>query len=77
MPGMPNGKPAGVRCLHLTKDERCALFGHPDRPDFCQSLKPQPEMCGSCRSEAMTILERLERDTRPERERGPCSSGQV
>lgn len=66
MPGMPNGKPAGVRCLHLTDDERCALFGHPDRPDFCQNLTPQTEMCGSCRSEAMAILERLEQDTRPD-----------
>lgn len=65
MPGMPNGKPAGVRCLHLTEDERCALFGHPDRPDFCQSLMPQPEMCGSCRSEAMRNLERMEQETRP------------
>ena len=70
MPGMPDGKPAAERCLHLMDDERCALFGHPDRPEFCRSLKPQPEMCGSCRDEAMAILDRLEQDTRPDLERG-------
>jgi len=68
MPGMPEGKPAGVRCLHLTQDEKCALFGRPERPRFCQTLRPQPEMCGSCRSEAMAILESLEKDTEPERD---------
>ena len=66
MPGMPNGKPAGVRCLHLTPDYRCALFGRPERPAFCQSLRPGPEMCGANRDEAMAILQRLERETGPD-----------
>ena len=29
IPGMPNGKPAGVRCVQLTPDNRCLLFGQP------------------------------------------------
>jgi hypothetical protein len=27
LPARPHGKPAGVRCPHLTTDIRCALFG--------------------------------------------------
>src|SRR5687767_14313051 len=27
IPGMPQGKPAGVRCVQLTEDNRCRLFG--------------------------------------------------
>lgn len=65
MPGMPEGKPAGVRCAHLTDDNRCELFGRPERPAFCTSLKPCLEMCGTTAREAMTLLERLEILTRP------------
>jgi len=62
---MPNGKAAGVRCVHLDADESCELFGHPDRPQFCHDLKAQPEMCGDSSDEATRILERWERETRP------------
>ena len=65
MPGLPQGKPAGVRCLHLTPDHRCALFGLPERPSFCQSLRPNREMCGATREEALAILQHLERATDP------------
>src|SRR5688572_22135576 len=41
IPGMPNGKPAGVRCIHLTSDLRCALFGQPERPRVCSGLRPR------------------------------------
>ncbi|HRZ01930.1 MAG TPA: YkgJ family cysteine cluster protein, partial [Burkholderiaceae bacterium] len=27
LPGMPDGKPAGVPCAHLDADLRCALWG--------------------------------------------------
>ena len=66
IPGMPQGKPAGVRCVHLTAEFRCALFGHPDRPKVCASLQPAREMCGSDAGEALEFLTRLERETRPE-----------
>ena len=58
-------KPAGVRCLHLTDDFACALFGHPDRPDVCRSLKPAPEMCGDDREQAMRWLGHVEEMTAP------------
>ena len=65
IPGMPNGKPAGVRCVQLTADNRCRLFGLPERPRFCVSLKPSDEMCGRDAREAFVRLTRLERATRP------------
>ena len=32
---MPNGKPAGVRCVQLDDDNLCKLFGTPQRPAVC------------------------------------------
>jgi uncharacterized protein len=65
IPGMPQGKPAGVACVQLDDSNRCRLFGKPERPAFCASLKPGPEMCGASRGEAMAFLSRLEQLTRP------------
>jgi uncharacterized protein len=64
IPGMPEGKPAGVRCIQLTDDLRCAIFGHPERPAVCGSLRPTAEMCGASAREAFAYLSRLERATR-------------
>jgi Fe-S-cluster containining protein len=63
--GMPNGKRAGERCVHLDDGNRCLLFGKPERPRFCVDLQPSPEMCGSDDDEAMRILRQLEQKTRP------------
>ena len=60
IPGMPYGKPAGVRCVHLLEDYRCALYGSPLRPKVCTDFEPEPEFCGSSREEAMLILSSLE-----------------
>jgi Fe-S-cluster containining protein len=65
IPGMPNGKPAGVRCVQLTSDNRCAIFGRADRPAVCTRLRPSPPMCGASRDEAMAALTAMERATRP------------
>lgn len=65
VPGMPHGKPAGVRCVQLTGDEACALFGDPRRPVFCSGLKPSEEMCGLTRGHALAFLTRLETLTAP------------
>lgn len=65
IPGMPAGKPAGVRCAQLTPANRCAIFGRPERPPVCASLRPAPEMCGDSDAEALAILTLLERATAP------------
>ncbi len=64
IPGMPGGKPAGVRCAQLTPDYRCALFDRPERPAVCASLRPEPLMCGGAARHAYRFLIRLERQTR-------------
>lgn len=63
IPGMPNGKPAGVRCIHLTEDNRCSIYEQ--RPEVCRRLKPSREMCGETTEEAMRYLTELERLTQP------------
>jgi len=65
IPGMPQGKPAGVRCVQLAEDNRCRIFGHPDRPAFCAGLQPSAEMCGPDARYAMRWLTELEIATRP------------
>ena len=65
IPGMPAGKPAGVRCAQLTHDNLCRLFGYPDRPTVCLSLQPSLEMCGTTNAEAYAWLSWLEQITRP------------
>ena len=65
IPGMPHGKRAGERCVQLLADMRCAIFGKPERPAFCASLRPTQEMCGDSREEAMGFLTRLETATKP------------
>lgn len=65
IPGMPKGKPAGVRCIQLTGDNRCKIFGSPLRPAVCASLQPSRSMCGESNKEAMDYLEKLERATAP------------
>lgn len=53
---MPNGKPAGVRCIQLDDSNHCLLFGKPERPAVCSNLKPEPAMCGAGRDEALATL---------------------
>lgn len=65
LPGMPHGKPAGVRCVQLLPDLRCAVFGRPERPDFCGGLQPSDEMCGTTHEHALHWLATLERLTQP------------
>jgi hypothetical protein len=62
---MPHGKPAGIRCVQLTTDLRCAIFGLPERPACCSGLEPSAEMCGADAEEAMDGLTLLETATRP------------
>jgi Fe-S-cluster containining protein len=65
IPGMPNGKAPGVRCVQLNDADRCLLFGQPERPAVCVSLQPSAELCGISREQAMQWLARLEVHTAP------------
>ena len=35
IPGMPGGKPAGVRCIHLLDDYQCAIYFEKGKPKVC------------------------------------------
>ena len=65
IPGMPQGKPAGVRCVQLTPDNLCRLYGRVERPAVCASLRPSTEMCKETAEEAYAGLMELEYATRP------------
>ena len=67
IPGMPQGKPAGVPCVQLDDQLRCRLFGRPERPTVCTSLTPSATMCGEDATHALQWLGRLEAQTTPER----------
>jgi len=63
LPGHPNGKPAGVACVQLDEQWRCRLFGRPERPAVCASLRPDAQMCGGSREHALRWLGWLEQAT--------------
>lgn len=65
IPGMPQGKPAGVPCVQLDEQLRCRLFGRPERPAVCVSLQPSAAMCGDSPAQALRWLGRLEAMTVP------------
>jgi uncharacterized protein len=70
IPGMPEGKAAGVRCVQLNTENRCKIFGDPRRPSVCSSLRASIEMCGAdenvsaTRVHAMQFLTGLEQATK-------------
>ncbi|WP_374045082.1 YkgJ family cysteine cluster protein [Geobacter sp. AOG2] len=66
IPGMEHGKPAGMRCVQLTPDNRCGLFGLRERPPVCTSLRPSQDMCGQDDREAMELLSKMELLTLPD-----------
>jgi len=63
--GMPHGKAAGERCIHLDASLRCELFGDPRRPRFCTTFAAEPAVCGDNRLQALEILAELEVLTLP------------
>ncbi len=70
---MPDGKPAGIRCVQLDDQQRCRLFGRPERPTVCSSLPPSQPMCGQSREQALAWLGQLERASDPAGPRRPLS----
>ena len=67
IPGMPNGKPAGIRCIQLNDNNECTLFGNEKRPKVCLTLQPSLLMCGQSNEEAFNNLIELEQLTMPYR----------
>ncbi len=63
IPGMPDGKPAGVRCAQLDEQNLCRLFGDPRRPAVCERFQFDAAVCGRQRDEAMFTLRWLEEHT--------------
>lgn len=66
IPGMPGGKPAFTRCIHLQSDFSCGIFESPDRPKVCADFQAETLVCGSNREEALSILASLESEKAPE-----------
>jgi len=58
--GMPDGKPAGIKCIHLTDDFLCSIFNDPERPKVCYGFKAEKIFCGNNREEALKILSDLD-----------------
>lgn len=65
IPGMPEGKPANVRCVQLSNDNLCNIFGSELRPKVCGNLQSSIDMCSTDRDAAMTYLLHLESSTAP------------
>ncbi|WP_120995172.1 YkgJ family cysteine cluster protein [Stutzerimonas urumqiensis] len=61
--GHPDGKPAGVRCTHLSPDLRCGIFGQPERPAVCSAFKADSAICGDNAEQAIALLGWLEQAT--------------
>lgn len=60
IPGMPNGKAAGERCVQLGEDNLCLIFGQPERPPVCLKFQADDETCGSDSETALRNLIYLE-----------------
>ncbi len=60
IPGMPNGKPAGIRCVQLDEKNYCRLFGKPERPLVCIQFDAEKEVCGENTVEALNNITLLE-----------------
>jgi len=60
IPGMSEGKPAGVRCVQLANDLSCKIFNSAKRPKVCAGFKAEKIICGDSAEEAYQIIASLE-----------------
>lgn len=60
IPGMPEGKPAGVKCIHLSDEGLCGLFGKSERPQICSDFQAERAICGFTTEDAMRTIAELE-----------------
>lgn len=63
IPGMPDGKPAGVRCIQLDENNLCLIFGQTNRPEVCSAFLATEDVCGQSNEEAMWLITTLESQT--------------
>ncbi|WP_229779506.1 YkgJ family cysteine cluster protein [Pseudomonas matsuisoli] len=63
IPGLPNGKPAGMRCPHLSSELRCLIFNQPERPAVCSAFLAEAAICGTSQAQALATLKWLEGET--------------
>ncbi|MFT5782686.1 MAG: Fe-S-cluster containining protein [Pseudomonas sp.] len=63
IPGMPSGKRAGERCVQLDAENRCLIFGQPERPAVCLAFSADREVCGDTNAQALSQLQWLEQAT--------------
>lgn len=63
IPGMPNGKKAGERCIQLDHNNLCKVFGLAERPDLCDRFKADVDVCGTSNQQALDNLIHLENIT--------------
>jgi Fe-S-cluster containining protein len=59
IPGMPNGRASGERCIQLDENNRCMIYNDPKRPKVCIEFEPNIEFCGTNSEEAFEILNKL------------------
>lgn len=60
IPGMPQGKLAGERCIQLNEQNLCQLFGKPERPLVCHQFTADSAVCGETNQQALANLMELE-----------------
>ncbi|MCX4024904.1 YkgJ family cysteine cluster protein [Endozoicomonas sp. SM1973] len=60
IPGMPDGKLAGERCVQLNEHNLCRLFGQPERPTVCLQFTADTAVCGETTQQALVNLMELE-----------------
>lgn len=63
IPGMPNGKKAGERCIQLNSENLCLLFGQKERPQVCADFGAEDWVCGETNEQAFMIISDLESNT--------------
>lgn len=75
LPGMPDGKPAGVPCVNLDPETfACRVWGSNEYPPVCRNFRPGSDVCGSSRDDALVLLSSLERATAPVTRNTRCPS---
>ncbi|MCL1079596.1 YkgJ family cysteine cluster protein [Parashewanella spongiae] len=63
IPGMPKGKLPGERCVQLSDDNLCKLFGQDNRPVVCGLFEATADVCGHSDKEALWLISALEIET--------------